>query len=91
MNKLEPYSPCADVAPATAKLLLLLLRDITNDRDFIVIPQRRIAETLGITRKTVSVNLRRLEQAGVISIEPLYSQYGGRLPNRYRLRVDQHG
>jgi hypothetical protein len=44
MNKLEPYRPCAAVAPATAKLLLLMLREITNEYDAIIIPQRKIAE-----------------------------------------------
>ncbi|MCL2299144.1 MAG: helix-turn-helix domain-containing protein [Firmicutes bacterium] len=85
MNKLENYRPCAAAAPVTAKLLLLMLRDITDDRDQIIIPQRRIAEAIGMTRKTVSRNLHRLEQAGAITIEPLYSEYGGRLPNKYRL------
>jgi DNA-binding MarR family transcriptional regulator len=90
MNKLENYRPCASATPVTAKLLLLILRDITDDRDQIIIPQRRIAEAIGMTRKTVSRNLHRLEQAGVISIEPLYSEYGGRLPNKYRLRGTQN-
>ena len=85
MNKLENYRPCAAAAPVTAKLLLLMLRDITDDRDQIIIPQRRIAEAIGMTRKTVSRNLHRLEQAGAIAIEPLYNEYGGRLPNKYRL------
>jgi len=44
MNKLENYRPCAGVKPATAKLLLLMLREITNENDSITIPQRRIAE-----------------------------------------------
>ena len=86
MNKLENYTPCAAVTPATAKLLLLMLRDITDDRDQIVIPQRRIAEAIGMSRSAVGRNLRRLERAGVITIEPLYSEYGGRYPNRYILR-----
>ena len=90
MNKLENYRPCAVVAPMTAKLLLLMLRDITDERDQVIIPQRRIAEALGISRKTVSRNLRRLERAGVITIESLYNEYGSRLPNKYRLRGKQN-
>ena len=86
MNKLENYRPCAAATPVTAKLLLLMLRDITDEHDQIIIPQRRIAEAIGMTRKTVSRNLHRLERAGAIAIEPLYSEYGGRLPNNYRLR-----
>ena len=86
MNKLENYRPCAVAKPATAKLLLLILREITDDYDAITIPQRRIAEAIGMSRSAVGRNLRRLERAGAISIEPLYSEYGGRLPNRYTLR-----
>jgi len=75
----------------TAKLLLLILRDITDDRDTVIVPQRRVAEAIGMSRSAVGRNLRRLEQAGAISIEPLYSEYGGRLPNKYRLRGQQNG
>jgi DNA-binding Lrp family transcriptional regulator len=87
LNKLEPFRPCGQI-PATpaAKLIFLVLREASNDRDFAILPQRKIAETLGISRKAVSANLRRLERAGVIDIEPLYNQYGSRLPNKYRLR-----
>ena len=46
LNKLEPYRPCAEVRPATAKLLLLMLRDITDDHNQITIPHRRIAEAM---------------------------------------------
>jgi DNA-binding Lrp family transcriptional regulator len=70
----------------TAKLLLLMLRDITNDRNEIIIPQRRIAEAIGMSRSAVGRNLHRLERAGAIAIEPLYSEYGGRLPNRYIIK-----
>lgn len=87
MNKLEPFRHCGQIAvtPA-AKLIYLVLRSASNDRDFAVVPQRRIAEALGMSRKAVSANLRRLERAGAISIEPLYNQYGSRLPNKYTLK-----
>ena len=91
MNKLENYRPCADVTPVTAKLLLLMLRDITDERNQITIPQRRIAEAIGMSKGAVSRNLHRLERAGAITIEPLYSEYGGRLPNRYRIGGKQNG
>jgi DNA-binding Lrp family transcriptional regulator len=63
-----------------------MLRDISDERDTVIIPQRHIAEAIGMSKTAVSRNLRRLERAGAISIEPLYSEYGGRLPNKYRLR-----
>ena len=86
MNKLENYRPCAGVRPITAKLLLLILRDITDDHDAIIIPQRRIAEAIGMSKSAVGRNLRRLERAGAIAIEPMHNEYGGRMPNKYRLR-----
>lgn len=89
MNKLEKYNPCGAVAPATAKLLLLMLRDITDDRDAIIVPQRRIAEAIGMSKGTVSRNLRRLERAGIIEIRAIYNIYGGRMPNKYILRKDE--
>ena len=85
MNKLETYRPCNAVAPVTAKLLLLMLRDITDDSDTIIIPQRRIAEAIGMSKSAVGRNLRRLERAGAITIEPLYNEYGGRSPNQYKI------
>jgi hypothetical protein len=51
LNKLETYRPCAEVRPVTAKLLLIMLRDITDDHDQIIIPQRRIAEAIGDSHK----------------------------------------
>ena len=91
MNKLENYRPCAQIpANPTAKLIYLALRDAANFGDYVIIPQRRIAEALGISRKAVSANLRRLERAGAITIESLYNQYGSRLPNKYRLKGKQN-
>ena len=86
MNKLENYRPCAEVRPVTAKLLLLMLRDITDDYDQITIPQRRIAEAIGMSRSAVGRNLRRLERAGLIEIQARYNECNGRMPNRYILR-----
>jgi DNA-binding MarR family transcriptional regulator len=74
----------------TAKLLLLILRDITDDRNEIVVPQRYIAEAIGMSKSAVGRNLHRLERAGAITIVPLYSEYGGRLPNRYILRKQRY-
>ena len=86
MNKLETYRPCGQIpANPAAKLIYLALRDAMGFGNYVVIPQRRIAEALGLSRKAVSANLHRLEKAGAIAVEPLYNQYGSRLPNKYRL------
>jgi len=86
LNKLENYRPCAAAKPVTAKLLLLILREITDDRDTIIIPQRRIAEAIGMSKSAVGRNLRRLERAGLIGIQATYNQCNGRMPNKYTLR-----
>jgi len=87
MNKLEKYKPCGQIpANTTAKLIYLALCDAVNYGDYVIIPQRCIAEALGISRNTVSANLRQLERTGAITIEPLYNQYGSRLPNKYKLK-----
>ena len=86
MNKLENYRPCTAAKPATAKLLLLILREITDDYDAITILQRRIAEAIGMSKSAVGRNLRRLERAGLIGIQATYNQCNGRMPNKYTLR-----
>jgi len=87
LNKLENYRPCGQIpANPTAKLIYLALRDAAGFGNYVIIPQRHMAEALGLSRKAVSANLRRLERAGAIAIEPLYNQYGSRLPNKYKLK-----
>ena len=90
MNKMENYRPCAAAKPATAKLLLLILREITDDRDTITIPQRRIAEAIGMSKSAVGRNLRRLERAGLIGIQATYNECNGRMPNKYTLRRENN-
>jgi len=69
MNKLETYRPCGQIpANPTAKLIYLALRDAADFGNYVIIPQRHMAEALGISRKAVSANLRRLERAGAITI-----------------------
>jgi len=90
LNKLENYRPCGQIpANPAAKLIYLALRDAAGFGNYVIIPQRHMAEALGLSRKAVSANLRRLERAGAIAIEPLYNQYGSRLPNKYKLKGQQ--
>gem|GEM_PF-6517913 len=42
LNKLENYHPCAAATPVTAKLLLLMLRDITDDHPIAYYQTERI-------------------------------------------------
>ena len=70
----------------SGKLLYLVLLDITDEDNKVIVPQRRISETLGISRGTVSRNLRRLRDSGYIDVLSQYNDYGGRAPNKYVIR-----
>lgn len=84
MNNFTKYRLAGGLeATASGKLLYLILLDVIDDKNKAVIPQRRISEALGLNRKTVSKNLRRLQDGGYIVIEPTYNEYGGRMPNKY--------
>lgn len=87
MNKIAKYKLCGEVTTSiSGKLLYLILTDITDENDAVIIPQRRISETLRITKSTVSRNLRKLRNAGFIDIIAQFNDYGGRAPNKYILK-----
>jgi DNA-binding MarR family transcriptional regulator len=87
MNKLAKYKVCGEVNTSiSGKLLFLLLMDITDENNTVIIPQRRISESLRITKSTVSRNLHRLRDAGYVEIVTRYNDYGGRAPNMYILK-----
>ena len=87
MNKLAKYKLCGEVNTSiSGKLLYLILTDITDENNAVVIPQRRISESLQIAKSTVSRNLRKLRDAGYIEIVPQYNDYGGRATNKYILK-----
>jgi DNA-binding Lrp family transcriptional regulator len=84
MNNFTKYRMAGGLdTTASGKLMYLVLLDVIDDKNKAVIPQRRISEALGLNRKTVSRNLRRLHDGGHILIEPQYNEYGGRMPNKY--------
>ena len=83
MNKFTRYRLAGELeTTVSGKLVYLLLLDIVDAEGRIIIPQRRISEALGISRGTVSRNLRRLYRRGYIDIVPQYNEYGGRMPNK---------
>jgi DNA-binding MarR family transcriptional regulator len=84
MNNMTKYRMAGGLeAGVSCKLLYLVLLDLIDDKNKAVIPQRRISEALGMSKRTVSKNLRRLQDGGYILIEPQFSEYGGRMPNKY--------
>ena len=86
MNKYTKFQLVGELeATITGKLLYLILLDITDEKNRIVIPQRRISEALGISKGTVSRNLRKLYFRGYIDIIPKFHDDGGRAPNEYAL------
>ena len=87
MNQLARYKVCGEISTSiSGKLLFLILMDITDENNAVAIPQRRISESLKITKSTVSRNLRKLRDAGYIEIVAQYNDYGGRAPNKYILK-----
>jgi DNA-binding MarR family transcriptional regulator len=84
MNKYMKFKIIGELeATISGKLLFLLLLDIIDEENKITIPQRKISEALGISRKTVSKNLRKLGKQGYIGIIPTFNECGGRMPNEY--------
>lgn len=87
MNKIAKYKLCGEVTTSiSGKLLYLILMDITDENNAVSIPQRRISEVLGISKGTVSRNLRKLRDGGYINVIPQYHSDGGRAANKYILK-----
>ena len=87
MNKYSKYKIVGELETTiSGKLLYLLLSDIIDENNKIVIPQKKISEALGISRSTVSKNLRKLSRRGYLDIIPTYNECGGQMPNKYIVR-----
>ena len=87
MNKYTKFQLVGDLqANPSGKLLYLILLDIIDEDNKIVIPQKRISRALGISRSTVSRNLRKLHRSGYIDIVPQFREDdGSRAANKYVL------
>ena len=87
MQNLSKYrlSGTMDTTPS-GKLLFMILMDIIDTDNAVIIPQRRISETLGLSKSTVSRTLRKLEKSGYIGIQSQYHSDGGRAANKYYIK-----
>ena len=86
MNRFRKYRLTRELETTiTGKLLYLFLLDAVDANGKIVISHRRIGETLGIKRGTVSRNLRMLHERGYIDVVPQFHEDGGRAANKYFL------
>lgn len=87
MSKLSKYKSCGFIkAPISGKLLYLVLDNVAGKNGSVIIPQRKISKTLGISRSTVRRNLRRLERIGAIRIIPTFHCDGSRAANKYIIK-----
>jgi len=87
MNKYTKFKLVGELETSiSGKLLYLILLDVIDQENEIVIPQKRISEALGISKGTVSHNLRRLSNRGYIDIIPTFNECGGRMPNKIIIR-----
>jgi len=87
MNKYTKFKLVGELETSiSGKLLYLILLDVINPDNEIVIPQKRISEALGISKGTVSRNLRRLSRRGYIDVIPQFNEYDGQMPNKYVVR-----
>ena len=86
-DKMMKYRFCGNIGTTVSgKLMHLILTDISNRNGETTIPQRRISEALGISKGTVSRNLRLLRDSGYIDVLPQYHSDGGRSANKYIVR-----
>lgn len=89
MNKYTKFKLVGELESSiSCKLLYLLLLDVIDEDNKITIPQKRISAALGISKGTVSRNLRRLSKRGYIDVIPQFNEYGGQMPNKYIVRED---
>jgi CRP-like cAMP-binding protein len=87
MNNLTKYRLAGELeTTVSGKLLNLILLDSTDADKAVTVPQRRISEAIGLSKGTVSRNLRKLRDSGYISVTPTYHSDGGRAANKYILK-----
>jgi DNA-binding MarR family transcriptional regulator len=70
----------------SAKMIYMLLSEITDREGVVQISQKRLSKILGLHKTTVGKNLWRLEKSGYIYIRSRYTEDGGRLANEYIVR-----
>ena len=87
MKNMAKYRLCGQLDTSiSGELLYLILLNITDAENTVVIPQRRISEAIGLSKGTVSRNLRKLRDGGYISVIPRHHKDGGRAANKYILK-----
>ena len=87
MRNLSKYRLSAGMnTTSSGKLIYLLLLEIIDTNNQVIVSQKQISQTLGLSKGTVSQTLQKLDKDGYIRIKPQFNEYGGQLPNRYEIR-----
>lgn len=87
MNDLARYKLCAGLTvPPAAKLIYFYLLDKSNGHS-IAISVKQLGKNIGLSYSATRKNLHRLKRMDIIDIAPRFSDDGGRLSNRYRLKL----
>ena len=85
MRDMTKYRLCAGLpAPPAAKLIYCYLVEY-GDHGSMILPVKRLAKAVGLSRTATARNLHRLERLNLLAIRPRYAEDGGRLANRYLL------
>lgn len=83
MNDTVKYKLCAGMkTPPSAKLIYCYLLDIA-EKNSVVLPVKRIAKAVGLSRSAAGRSLHRLKRLDMIDILPRYNEDGGRQANKY--------
>lgn len=86
MNDLTRYKLVAGLhVPPAAKLIYFYLLDKSNGRS-IAISVNQLGKNIGLSYSATRKNLHRLKRMDMIDIAPRFSDDGGRLSNRYRMK-----
>ncbi len=87
MNDLTRYKLCAGLAiPPAAKLIYFYLMDRSNGHS-IAISVKQLGKNIGLSHSATRKNLYRLKRLDMLDIAPRFSDGGGRLSNRYKLKM----
>lgn len=80
------YAVKADGLAPTDKLVLILIANCSNDATGLCVPsQRYLAERSGLTRETVNRVIKRLEEAGHLTVTHQFHDAGGKRSNHYHI------
>ena len=85
-NNMQKYRALGSIrSTPNAKLIYAFLSDNCNSKGAIKVSHRELSNVLGVAKRTVSANMRRLKTGGYIRIESTHSRDGGRQANRYQI------